>query len=206
MNLKRASLVATTVLVGAIATLLFRHALFANRPATIAAQVVAGSLLLWARLTFGIRSFHGGANPTEGGLVTTGPYRWLRHPIYASFLLFPIALACEVLLLGARPWPSWPLWLGFWVGTQALRFAAIRSLGDRWHVRIWVVPGMPLVRDGPYRWLRHPNYLAVVVELIAAPLMFGAWRTALGISALNLVALAIRIRAEEQALDGAAAG
>lgn len=88
MNLKNASLVATTVLVGAILGLLFRHALFANRPAPIVAQVIAGSLLLWARLTFGVRSFHGGANPTEGGLVTTGPYRWLRHPIYASFLLF----------------------------------------------------------------------------------------------------------------------
>jgi methyltransferase len=65
------------------------------------------------------------------------------------------------------------------------------------------------VRRGPYRFLRHPNYLAVVVELIAAPLLFGAWRTAIAISALDLVALAIRIRAEEAALrsvpDGGAA-
>ena len=88
LNLKTASLVATTVLIVALVTLLFRHALFANQPATIAAQVIAVGLLVWARMTFGIRSFHGGANPTEGGLVTTGPYRWLRHPIYASFMLF----------------------------------------------------------------------------------------------------------------------
>lgn len=88
MNLKNASIVATTLLIAAIVTLLIRHALFANRPATIAAQVVAAGLLAWARVTFGARSFHGAANPTAGGLVTTGPYRWLRHPIYAAILLF----------------------------------------------------------------------------------------------------------------------
>ena len=88
MTLKWISLVAVTLLVAAIVTLLFRHALFASRPAMIAVQAVAVGLLLWARLTFGVRSFHGGANPTAGGLVTTGPYRWLRHPIYAAFLLF----------------------------------------------------------------------------------------------------------------------
>src|SRR5262245_48543637 len=91
--LKWSSLVATTLLIAAIVTLLFRHALIADRPLTIAAQVIAVGLLLWARTTFGIRSFHGGANPTSGGLVTTGPYRWLRHPIYASFLLFVGAAA-----------------------------------------------------------------------------------------------------------------
>ena len=88
MVLKWTSLVAVTLLIAAIVTLLFRHALFANQPATIAVQCVAVGLLLWARVTFGVRSLHGGANPTAGGLVTSGPYRWLRHPIYASFLLF----------------------------------------------------------------------------------------------------------------------
>jgi methyltransferase len=63
-----------------------------------------------------------------------------------------------------------------------------------------VLPGAPLVRRGPYRWLRHPNYVAVIVELASAPLMFGAWRTALAASALNLAALAIRVRVEERAL------
>ena len=92
------------------------------------------------------------------------------------------------------------MWLGLWLSAQALRVAAIRALGERWSVRIWVIPGAPLVRSGPYRYLRHPNYLAVVVELLAASLLFGAWRTALGLSALNLVALRWRIRAEEAAL------
>ncbi|HUK63707.1 MAG TPA: isoprenylcysteine carboxylmethyltransferase family protein, partial [Dongiaceae bacterium] len=119
-------------------------------------------------------------------------------------VLFPVCLVAEFLLLGVRPGRLWPLWLALCVVAQALRLASIRALGERWHVRIWVVPGMPLVRHGPYRWLRHPNYLAVVIELVAAPLMFGAWRTAAGISALNLVALGIRIRAEQRALGSSA--
>ena len=115
-------------------------------------------------------------------------------------VLYPLALAFEVLRLGARPGPLWPLWLALWVGAQALRYAAIRALGDRWNVRILVLPGAPLVQRGPYRWLRHPNYLAVAVELVAGPMIFGAWWTALLISALDAVALWLRIRAENWAL------
>jgi methyltransferase len=129
--------------------------------------------------------------------------------IVAVHVLFPLCLVAEVLALGSRPGRFWPLWLGVWLAAQALRYAAVRALGERWSVRIVVPPGEPPVRRGPYRFLRHPNYLAVVVELIAAPLLFGAWRTAIAISALDLVALAIRIRAEEAALrsvpDGGAA-
>ncbi|HYM81689.1 MAG TPA: isoprenylcysteine carboxylmethyltransferase family protein [Candidatus Limnocylindria bacterium] len=119
-------------------------------------------------------------------------------------MLFPLFLVAEVIWFGARPWPSWWFWLALWLGAQALRVAAIRALGDRWNVRILVVPGESLVRLGPYRLLRHPNYLAVVVELIAAPFMFGAWRTTIVITALNAFALWIRITAEERALGAAA--
>jgi methyltransferase len=114
--------------------------------------------------------------------------------------LWPVALALEVLVLGARPGPSWPLWLLALGVAQALRFSAIRALGERWTVRVMVLPGVPLVRRGPYRFMRHPNYVAVLIELIAAPLLFGAWRTAIAATALNLVALAIRVRVEERAL------
>ena len=68
--------------------LLFAHALFSWSPITIGLQVCAGLLMLWARLTFGTRSFHAAANATEGGLVTTGPYRYIRHPIYTAIVLF----------------------------------------------------------------------------------------------------------------------
>jgi protein-S-isoprenylcysteine O-methyltransferase Ste14 len=88
MNLKRISLVATAILVVAVVGLLFRRSLVARGAIPIAFQVAAGALMLWARLTFGARSFHAGANPTGGGLVTTGPYRFVRHPIYTAILLF----------------------------------------------------------------------------------------------------------------------
>lgn len=114
--------------------------------------------------------------------------------------LFPLSLLGEVIWLGARPGPGWPLWLGLWLLAQGLRYWAIAALGEAWNVRIWVVPGAPLVHRGPYRILKHPNYLAVVIELVAAPMTFGAWRTAILVSVLNLVALRVRIRAEERAL------
>jgi methyltransferase len=127
-----------------------------------------------------------------------GHFPWM----VAVHALFPVCLVAEVLALGARPGKLWPLWLGLWLGCQALRYAAIRALGERWSVKIVVPPGEPLVRRGPYRLLRHPNYLAVAVELIAAPMMFGAWRTAIANSLLDAAVLATRIRAEEAALEG----
>jgi protein-S-isoprenylcysteine O-methyltransferase Ste14 len=68
--------------------LAFHKALLGAGPVTIAIQVIAVLLMIWARLTFGLRSFHAAANPTAGGLVTRGPYRWLRHPIYSAVLYF----------------------------------------------------------------------------------------------------------------------
>ena len=88
MNLKRVSLVATTVLVVAAVSLLLRRSLFAFGSPWVIVQAAGAALMLWARLTFGMRSFHGGADATAGGLVTNGPYRFIRHPIYTSILLF----------------------------------------------------------------------------------------------------------------------
>jgi len=102
MSLQRASLIATQVLVVAVLGLLFRHVLFANRPGPVIAQILAALLMLWARLVFGARSFHAAADPTEGGLVTRGPYRFVRHPIYAAILLFVWAgVASHASLLNA---------------------------------------------------------------------------------------------------------
>jgi methyltransferase len=84
--------------------------------------------------------------------------------------------------------------------SQALRWWCITALGHRWCTRIVVVPGMPPVTSGPYRHLRHPNYVAVVVEGIALPLAGGAWVTAVVFTALNSVLLRHRIRIEDAAL------
>ena len=116
--------------------------------------------------------------------------------------LFPLALVTEVATLRARPGSLAPLWLAVWLAAQGLRYAAMRALGERWSTRVLVLPGTALVRRGPYRWLRHPNYLAVVIEFVAAPLMFGAWRAALTFSLANLLALRLRIRCEERVLAG----
>ena len=88
MNAKTRSMVATLVLAACVVLLFEQHSLFAATPIGITLQVLAALLMLWARLTFGMRSFHAAANPTAGGLVTWGPYRYWRHPIYASVLLF----------------------------------------------------------------------------------------------------------------------
>lgn len=88
VSLKNLSLMGLTVSVAALVTLIFRKSLFAHEPVGITVQALAALLMLWARLTFGRRSFHANAIPTEGGVITTGPYKFFRHPIYASLLYF----------------------------------------------------------------------------------------------------------------------
>ncbi|MGC4000359.1 MAG: isoprenylcysteine carboxylmethyltransferase family protein [Anaeromyxobacter sp.] len=83
---------------------------------------------------------------------------------------------------------------------QALRWWAVVTLGERWTTRVLVLPGAPPVVGGPYRWLRHPNYAAVALELAALPLAAGAWRTAIAATLGNALLLAVRIRVEERAL------
>lgn len=86
------------------------------------------------------------------------------------------------------------------VGAQALRWWAIATLGDRWNTRVIVLPDAEPVTGGPYRFVKHPNYLAVVVELACLPLVHGAWVTAITFSLGNVLLLAVRIRVEEAAL------
>jgi methyltransferase len=119
--------------------------------------------------------------------------------------LFPLALVAEVLLLHVRPGPLWPFWCAVWLGAQFLRGASMLALGGRWSTRVIVIPGEAPVTRGVYRWMRHPNYLAVVAELLATPLLLGAWRTAIVFSLANALALSVRIRCEDHALAEAAA-
>ena len=96
-------------------------------------------------------------------------------------------------------WLSWVM-LVLVLLSQALRWWCISTLGRRWNTRIVIVPGLPRVTSGPYRWLSHPNYVAVVIEGFALPMVGFAWITAIVFTALNLPLLAVRIREENAAL------
>lgn len=115
--------------------------------------------------------------------------------------------ACYVEVVDAdRPFLPVLGWTAFVfvLAAQALRWWCIATLGHQWNTRIIVVPGAPLVHRGPYRWLHHPNYVAVAVEGAALPLVHTAWVTALGFTVLNAVLLlGFRIPAEERALRAA---
>lgn len=97
------------------------------------------------------------------------------------------------------PMVGWTM-LGLAVCCQALRWWCIHTLGQRWNPRVVVVPGLAPVRTGPYRWLRHPNYIAVILEGIALPGIHGAWWTAAIFTILNAGLLTLRIRTENAAL------
>lgn len=107
-------------------------------------------------------------------------------------------VALFVLVPGEAP-VHWG-WLGLFVLLQAGRIWAIASLGPRWTTRVMVLPGAPLVRRGPYRYLRHPNYLIVAAEIAVLPLAFGAWEIAVVFAALNAALLVHRVRVEDRAL------
>jgi methyltransferase len=128
-----------------------------------------------------------------------------HYPVMATFhAFFLVACAVEVLFLH-RPFPGLLGWaaLAAVVLAQPLRYWAIATLGWRWNTRIVVVPGEPPVTTGPYRWVRHPNYVAVVTEMAALPLVHEAWLTAVVFSLGNAWLLWVRIRAEERALGPA---
>jgi methyltransferase len=102
------------------------------------------------------------------------------------------------------PLLGWPMFVAVLLA-QALRWWCIATLGPRWNTRIIVIPGLPLVDRGPYRWLRHPNYVAVVLEGIALPLVHTAWVTGLVFTVVNAGLLRVRISSENAALTEALA-
>ncbi len=134
----------------------------------------------------------------QGGLV------YGREHLLWMKLLHTAFLAGCVLEVWAFSRPFLPLlgWpcLALALCCQGLRYWTIASLGRRWNIEVIVLPGVPAEAAGPFRLLRHPNYLAVVLEGIAVPLVHSAWLTALIFSLLNAVLLRVRIRCEEQAL------
>jgi methyltransferase len=115
-------------------------------------------------------------------------------------VLWLLSTLVEGILRGPGLPAYWPIPLALFLLVQPLRYWAILSLGDYWNTRVLVVPGAKLVRRGPYRYFRHPNYVVVFVEIAAFPLIFGAWVTALIFSILNAALLYVRIREENRAL------
>jgi methyltransferase len=119
------------------------------------------------------------------------------YPFYV--LLHASWLACLAVFVPAATSPDWLL-IDVFALLQLGRIWVIVSLGDYWTTRIITLPDAPLVRTGPYRYVRHPNYLLVVAEIAVLPLAFGAAAIAAIFSALNLTLIARRIRIEERIL------
>ncbi|MET7921744.1 isoprenylcysteine carboxyl methyltransferase family protein [Streptomyces avermitilis] len=141
---------------------------------------------------------------TARGAIVTGQGHYPAMVVLHTALL--VGCLAEV-WLADRPFVpalAWPM-LAMLAGSQALRWWCIGTLGPRWNTRVIVVPGLPLVTSGPYRLLRHPNYVAVVAEGVALPLVHTAWVTAAVFTVLNAVLLTVRIRCENRALAAATA-
>lgn len=128
----------------------------------------------------------------EGAVEVGAGHYPLIVALHAAWLagLWPLAWSAA---------PSLP-WLALFAVLQALRVWVLVSLGPRWTTRILVLPGAPLVRGGPYRFLKHPNYAVVIGEIAVLPIAFGLYGYALAFSLLNTAVLAIRIRTESEAL------
>jgi methyltransferase len=126
-----------------------------------------------------------------------------EHFVWMKLLHTGFFVGCiaEVWLL-SRPFIPWlgAACLVVAALAQALRYWTIVTLGRRWNVQVLVLPGVPAVVAGPFRFLRHPNYLAVVAEGMAVPLVHSAFITAGVFTVLNAALLAVRIRCEERAL------
>lgn len=144
--------------------------------------VVSKRNLAWARV-------HGGR---EYGL---GHYPFMVF-LHSALLVACLVEAAHRPFLPALGWPM----IAVVVLAQGLRWWCIGTLGHRWNTRIVVVPGLPLVDRGPYRWMRHPNYVAVVLEGIALPLVHTAWITSVVFTVVNAGLLWVRISSENAAL------
>ncbi len=134
----------------------------------------------------------------QGGIEYGAEHFKYMKLLHTSFFL---ACALEVVLLDRPFIPSlgFPM-LGIAIGAQAIRYWVIFTLGKRWNVRVIVIPGLPAITSGPYRLLKHPNYVAVVLEGFAVPLIHTAWMTAIAFTLLNAWMLSVRIRCENEAL------
>ena len=162
-------------------------------------MLVVAVLLVAAQRLFELRL----ARRNERRALARGAVEWGRghyHLIVGLHSLWLVSTLVEGLLRGPAFPVYWPAALVLFLLVQPLRYWAILSLGESWNTKILVVPGAKQVRSGPYRYLNHPNYVVVVVEILTFPLIFGAWLTALVFTLLNAAVLRLRIREENRAL------
>ena len=122
---------------------------------------------------------------------------------------YPLLILVHTGWIAALAWWLWrapvrlePVSTTLYLALQPIRVWVMLSLGRHWTTRIITLGDAPLVRRGPYRWVRHPNYVVVVAEVALLPLAFGAWALAVMFSILNGLALAVRVTAENRALTG----
>jgi len=118
---------------------------------------------------------------------------------------YPLIVTVHALWLAALWWlalerPIDGFWLALFVLIELVRIWVLATLGPRWTTRIIVLPGAPLVKRGPYRFVNHPNYWVVIGEIALLPLVFGLWQVALVFTLLNAAVLTLRIREENEAL------
>lgn len=115
-------------------------------------------------------------------------------------VLFLISLTIEKIFFTADPNTLWPVFLSAFLLAQVLRYWSIAALGESWNTKVLVIPGNKRVNTGPYKFLTHPNYISVSIELAAIPLMFSCFITAFVFTCVNFLLLARRIKIEEMAI------
>jgi methyltransferase len=150
----------------------------------IAEMILAQRNLAWSR--------------ARGGIEVGGGHYPVMVVLHLALL---VGCVVEVVVM-QRPFiPAlgWTM-LAFVIAAQALRWWCITTLGRQWNTRVVVIPGAARIDSGPYRWIAHPNYVAVAVEGLALPLVHTAWVTALAFTVLNAALLSTRVSVENRAL------
>ena len=166
--------------------------------------VIIGLLIAETRISWR----HERALRARGAIEPPGDVLWALAALYpSSFVIMGIEGLYRAAALPSTPaaateaGPSWfASGVVLFVASKALKYAAIRALGERWSFRVLIVPGLPLVATGPYRYVRHPNYIAVVGELVGTAMMVGARVTGPVILVLFGIVLWARVRFEDRAL------
>lgn len=145
-------------------------------------------------------------------LIAKRNEKWLRsqgafeagaghYPVMvAMHITFFISLIIEVTFFNRPLSAFWLVFLILFIIAQVFRIWCLTSLGRFWNTKIIILPGADVIQKGPYRFIRHPNYVVVTIELLVLPLLFSAYFTALIFTLLNLWMLSVRIPAEEKAL------